>query len=490
MILNSNKNITKTREINLKQSSFFKLANNSNKLYNIYNSKQFKSVYNLLPDTIDTNFKHLLNKLYLEFKEHEPIINKINIENTRRTISSTSAKDKITHILKNIFSDSRYIDNSIIKFIDAHINKCYMLSYENTINGQTFIFNFIIYDKINIKKLDNCVRAMLLFIQVIITISNNKKTNANTKSNICNINGLQITFFMTHFIKHLELHTNKVLGPFNINSGLTYPCLKNGNIYIYRKHEFFKVFIHETLHSYNVDRLYHKNYDSNNYYQTLIATFNINNACTNYAKIGINEAITEFWTFIIHIFIYCYNNSNNFNNLLELYERFYKLETIHSSFQIAKILHANKINYAQFLTTITKNTRNLYNETSHVLSYIFFKTLLIYNVEEVLTNNILFKTKTFELNIKMECVDCINNLFSALRNYSLNNNTLSIINSSYVIYNNYYKNYLKGKKRTFKKLPFLKVYTKKQVIKKQPINLQNYLLTNLNFMLIDYNSFL
>jgi hypothetical protein len=224
----------------------------------------------------------------------------------------------------------------------------------------------------------------------------------------------------------------------------------------------------------------------------LIATFNINKACTSYAKIGINEAITEFWTYIIHIFVYCYNNSNNFNNLIKLYERLYKLETIHSSFQIAKILHANKFNYEQFLTTITKNSHNLYNETSHVLSYIFFKTLLIYNAEQVLTNNILFETKTFELNkkqklnIKMECVDCLNNLFSALRKYSLNNNTLTIINSSYVIYNNYYKNYNKGKRLTFKKPQLLKVYTKKQVIKKQPKNLQNYLLTNLNFMFIDY----
>jgi len=494
MILNSNKhsNKNKTREISLKQSSFFKLANYSNKLYNIYNSKQFKRLYNLLPHTIHTNFKHLLHKLYLEFKEHEPIIDKINIENSRHKLSSASAKDKITHILKNIFSDSRYIDKIIIEFIDAHINKCYILSYENTINEQTFIFNFIIYDKINIKKLDNCVRAMLLFIQVIINISNNKKTNANDKSNICNINGLQITFFMTHFVKQVELNSNKILGPLNINSGLSYPCLTNGEIYIYRRHEFFKVFIHETLHSYNVDRLYHKNYDSNNYYQALIATFNIDHSSTSYAKIGINEAITEFWTFIIHIFINCYNNSNNFNNLIKLYERLYKLETIHSSFQIAKILHANKFNYAQFLTTITKNSPNLYNETSHVLSYIFFKTLLIYNVEQVLTNNILFETKIFELNkkqklnIKMECLDCLDNLFNALRNYSLNSTSIIIINSSYAIYYNFYKNYLKGKKQTFKKPQLLKVYTKKQVIKKQPLNIQNYLLTNLNFMFIDY----
>ena len=494
-------NITSNNKTHsLKQSIFFKLSYKSNDLYNIYKSKQFKSVYNLLPNHIHNDFKHLLNKLYLEFKEHEPIINKINIENSRRTLSGISAKDKIIIILKTIFSTTRYIDNTIVNFIEANINKCFMISYENIINGQTFIFNFIIYDKINIKKLNSCVRAMLLFLQVIINISNNKKTEANTNSNICNINGLQITIFMTHFIKQLELHSNKVLGALNINSGLTYPCLTNGNIYIYRKNEFFKVFIHETLHSYNVDKLLHTNYNSNTYYQTLISTFNINKDNISYAKIGLNEAITEFWTFIIHIFVFSYNKTNNFDRLLVVFERFYKLETIHSSFQVAKILYANKINYMQFLTTITKNSPSLYNETSHVLSYIFFKTLLIYNVEQVLNSKIFnFKiqatdlNKKQKLNIKMACVnniDCVSNLFIALRKYSLNNNSITIINASYNIYNNYCKNLLNAKKMSFKKQHLLRLYTKKQGIKKQSHSshsLHNYLLTNLNFMFIDYN---
>lgn len=488
----------------LNQNPFFKLSHKSNYLYNVYKSSKFqsksKSVTNLFSHNKNSNFKHLLNKLNLEFKEHEPIINKINIDSTRVTVSKEVATDKITHILKTIFSDTRYIDKTIVDYIDANINKCSMITYENTINGQTFTFNFIIYDKtkINIKKLNNCVKAMLLFLQVIINITNNKKVSTNSEivsekvsTNICNSNGLQVNFFMTHFVKEFELYTNKVLGAININSGLTYPCQKTGEIYIYRKHEFFKVFIHETLHSYNVDKLAHTNYESNSYFQALIHTFNIAPSAKSYKKIGLNEAVTEFWAFIIHTFIYCYNNSSNFSKLLENFERFYKIEVSHSFFQVAKILHVNKLNYAQFLTTITKNGPVLYNETSHILSYIFFKSLLIYNVEKVIASNIFnFRPDEFKLDIKINPNNPIEQLFMMLREYSLAHNTISLINASYTSYKKYLSLVKSSKKMTSKKSHLLKLHSNKRLHKNKShksSSYVNYLLTNLNFMVIDYN---
>lgn len=508
---NASLNNASLNNASLNQNPFFKLSQQSNYLYNLYKSSQFKNkslaIANLFSHNKNGNFKHLLNKLYLEFKEHEPIINKINIDSTRVNVPNEVAKAKITHILKTTFSNTQYIDNSIVEYIDANINNCSMITYENTINGQTFTFNFIIYDKskINIKKLNNCVKAMLLFLQVIINITNNKKVTTNSEkvsTNICNSNGLQLTIFMTHFVKKFELYTNKILGAININTGLTYPCLKTGDIYIYRKHEFFKVFIHETLHSYNVDKVLHTNYESNINFQSLVKTFNIAPIASSYKKIGLNEAITEFWAFIIHTFIYCYNNSVNFVKLTELFERFYKIEVNHSFFQVAKILHVNKLNYAQFLTTITKNGPVLYNEKSHVLSYIFFKSLLIYNVENVIISNIFnfkhdtLKQHSLKLDIKISPNDSIDQLFIMLRNYSLTHNTFSLINTSYTIYKKYISLAKPSIKRTLKNYHFLKLNSNKVLHKNKSHkshkshkskNYVNYLLTNLNFMVVDYN---
>jgi len=489
------------------QNPFFKLSHKSNYLYNLYKSSQFKNnslaIANLFSHNKNGNFKHLLNKLYLEFKEHEPIINKINIDSTRVNVPNEVAKAKITHILKTTFSNTQYIDSTIVEYIDANINNCSMITYKNSINGQTFTFNFIIYDKtkINIKKLNNCVKAMLLFLQVIINITNNKKvttTSEKVTTNICNSNGLQITIFMTHFVKKFELYTNNVLGAININTGLTYPCLKSGDIYIYRKQEFFKVFIHETLHSYNVDKLLHTNYESNINFQSLVKTFNIAPSSCSYKKIGLNEAITEFWAFIIHTFIYCYYNSANFVKLIELYERFYKIEVNHSFFQVAKILHVNKLNYSQFLTTITKNGPVLYNEKSHVLSYIFFKSLLIYNVENVISSNIFnfrydsmkHELYTLKLDIKINPNNQIDKLFIMLKNYSLTYNTFLLINASYTIYKKYISLANTSIKKTSKNYHFLKLNSNKVLHNNKSHkskNYVNYLLTNLNFMVIDYN---
>ena len=100
---------TSLNNTSLNQNPFFKLSHSSNYLYNVYKSSQFKNkslaIANLFSHNKNSNFKHLLNKLYLEFKEHEPIINKINIDSTRVNVPHEVAKDKITHILKTIFSE-------------------------------------------------------------------------------------------------------------------------------------------------------------------------------------------------------------------------------------------------------------------------------------------------------------------------------------------------------------------------------------------------
>jgi hypothetical protein len=150
-------------------------------------------------------------------------------------------------------------------------------------------------------------------------------------------------------------------------------------------------------------------------------------------------------------------------------------------------LHANKLNYAQFLTTFKNDGSASYCETSHVLSYIFFKTLLIYNADKVISSNLFnlnmqTTNNTHKIDITINpSNNSIINLFIQLRNYSLNNMTFTIINNCCTIYNKYYTNLFKtAKKMTVKRLQSFRRYTKKQFSKTKT---KKYLLTNLNFML-------
>ena len=63
------------------------------------------------------------------------------------------------------------------------------------INSKKFVFDFIIYDKININNLDNIVKKMLVFLQILIKISK----NLNNEVNICSKDGVHITFFLHLF---------------------------------------------------------------------------------------------------------------------------------------------------------------------------------------------------------------------------------------------------------------------------------------------------
>jgi hypothetical protein len=83
-----------------------------------------------------------------------------------------------------------------------------------------------------------------------------------------------------------------------------------------------------------------------------------------------------------------------------------------------------------------------------------------------------------------------------LRNYSLNNNTQTIIKRSYNIYKKYISLLKSQKKFTVKKSYLLNNNTVKHLLKNKSHkqhtfthlgNINNYLLTNLSFMAIDYS---
>jgi hypothetical protein len=96
---------------------------------------------------------------------------------------------------------------------------------------------------------------------------------------------------------------------------------------------------------------------------------------------------------------------------------------------------------------------------------------------------------TLKLDIKINPNNPIDQIFIMLKNYSLTHNTFSLINASYTIYKKYISLANPNKKMTSKKSHFLKPNSKLLHKNKshKSKNYVNYLLTNLNFMVVDYN---
>jgi hypothetical protein len=393
--------------------------NNTKILHNFYKSlfKTKKDLALLLTPKRNSSAQ-FLEYIYKQLNAKQLIINALAIEKSRTSEENKSIiVNKITSIVNNHLRSSNYIDSELINFILTNTN-CKIVTYKNTIKGKTYVFDFIIYnDDLAIKNLDLIVEKMLLMLQLIIAISNNDLRN-----------GQHVTFFLTPFQKKLNSNSNSnILGAKNVNSGFTYPYLKNGVTFIYRKEEFFKVFIHESIHYYGIDKALHKDFSNdpkyNRNYNKFINSFNIRPQ--DIAKIGINEALTEYWTFIIYIIAQSYKKSITLANFIYEFENSYKLELLHIIFQVVKILNYNKLTYSEFLT----KSSNQYKETSHIFSYYIVKTLLVYNHSDLLKSSIFDINFSTKINIALKSdPNSINTFFIKLLSYAYDANFINIIN--------------------------------------------------------------
>ena len=445
--INKAKKYTKKREFRIYNS---KILHNFYKNMLLKNKTQEFSLLNNNNNSITSKF---LEHLYTQFNNNQKIINAINVEKSRyQETNKTIIKNKITTIVDKYLKSSKYIDISIINFIITNVYNCKIVSYKNTIKGKIYVFDFIIYtNKISMKKLDFIVEKMLLILQVLIAISNNILRN-----------GQHVTFFLTPFKKKLNFNNNVILGAKNVNSGFTNPFLINGLTFIYRNEEFFKVFIHESIHYYGIDKALLKDLNSNDNYNKFINLFNITNKGS--INIGINEGLTEFWTFIMYICSLSYKKEVTLPNFIYEVERLYKIELAHILFQLVKILNYNNLTYSQLLN----KSNHKYSESSHIFSYYIVKTLLVYNIED------LYKSNIFDLNFSNNINIClkpdiisINKFLNILFKYALDTNFIKLVTKVTDFYNNY-KNY-KNENVNYK---------------------QEFILNNLRMMSSDYNIFL
>lgn len=188
---------------------------------------------------------------------------------------------------------------------------------------------------------------------------------------------LQIYLFMSPSMKLLPDTSTENLEEKNVNTAFTYTCNRDNMIHIYREEEWFKVLIHETFHNLNMDFSRIDNGYSNKFAKNI---FNLN------IDFKIYESYCEFWATVINCVFYLTEKDsfkkNDFNkNINECLNR----ELEHSLFQCAKILNHFEMSYTDLYNkTEEANFARLYKykEDTPVISYYFFKTILLFNCNE------------------------------------------------------------------------------------------------------------
>ena len=275
-------------------------------------------------------------------------------------------KEDSREIEKNFdikLSSGKFMSEEIRRYINNKRNV--RVRYKLRILNREIEIEFFLFevDNFNLEKyidyLDNRINMMRLVLYFMIKNSNKE----------CN-NKLQIIIYLTELEKRLPKKKGEILGPENVNSGYSYVCIKSGLIVVFRREEWYKVFIHECMHSFGMEFSTMNLKEIN---RELGEIFKIK------VEINLFEAYTEFWAELLNIGVISYvNNVRNKGKYLKDVEKFLDIERFYSVFQAKKILEYNRVEYKNILEKETK-----YDENSSIFSYYVIKAIMMINIDRI-----------------------------------------------------------------------------------------------------------
>ncbi len=290
--------------------------------------------------------------------------------------------DNLTEIrpsLKHHWSNSRVIWSEIDKYnsiksnlkeelpnnIKDSINKNihYVYEYNAEIKNKIITITFYSMNKESSEIIEKKVILILFWLSYALTCIKNKCSNK-----------LNIYLFDLPNKKRLPLIDNHYLKPENVNTAFTYSCKPNNEIVIFRSEEWFKVFLHETFHSFGIDFVPYSSQINQN----------VNNIFGLNINYDITESWCETWARIFNVIFVSYFESDNFDNF-NLFKKYFNIrytnEVIYSLLQMNKIINFYNLNMKSIL--LGKET-NKYKEDTPVFSYFVLTSLNLLNTREFL----------------------------------------------------------------------------------------------------------
>lgn len=244
---------------------------------------------------------------------------------------------------------------------------------------------------------------------------------------------LTIFIYHTSLAKVLPKSNIDILGEEHVNTAFTATCPKKSEIVVFRKEEWFKVFMHETFHNFGLDFSDMNNEVCN---KLILSIFPVE------TTVNLYEAYTEFWARIMNTLFCSYillKDKTNVKEFLKNTEFFINIEIIYSHFQTVKVLDFMGLNYSHLFDK-SKNTQAirsaLYKENTSVLAYYVLTLILLNNYQALLewcleNNSSIFqfkKTTTnqtkfcrfIEKNYKkpsmMSSIDCSRQMLQGIQN--------------------------------------------------------------------------
>lgn len=230
-------------------------------------------------------------------------------------------------------------------------------------------------------------------------------TNANTNKKMCS-KELKVFVYHTALLKQLPRAPTEVLNATHVNTAFTQTCpLTYAEIVVYRKEEWFKVFIHETFHTFALD-FSDMNMALCN--KTILGLFPIE------SKVNLYEAYTEFWARIINT-LFCsvrlMQKRASLPAFIATATQLIHVERTYSFFQMVKVLHHMGLTYTDLYSsnaTAELKRRAQYKEDTNVFAYYVVTSILMNNYNEFMAlcernNTMILNFQKTRQNLREVC---------------------------------------------------------------------------------------
>lgn len=324
-------NLTKDSKflLNLYKNNFH-LWNDDDKKISSLTSKIFREFYDLF----------LKSKQFTDAKN-------IKIEKLLK-LPQPNDKSQYLYIVKNIRNEIEETFNSFYKFSFTITHR----KINIYISGKNITETFV----------KSSLYKIIFWLYVVTSFNNNNDCSRN----------LSIYLYFTLQKKNIPSGDNEVLEKQHVNTGFTYTCIPDSQIIIYRLEEWFKVFIHETIHNFGLD------FSADDITRScVLKTFQVQSV------VNLFEAYTDSWARILNILslVYLSLPTIDFDSFQKLSHQFILYETTHSFIQTYKILDKMGLKYIDLFDS---NKGSKYKEKTNVLSYYVINSILYSNYQAFL----------------------------------------------------------------------------------------------------------
>jgi hypothetical protein len=213
-----------------------------------------------------------------------------------------------------------------------------------------------------------------------------------------------------------------VLDREHINTAFTTSCNVQTSIYIFRKEENFKVFLHETCHNLGLDFLSISDYLLQKEEETIRKLFHLQQTNLRYNESYCELCARMMNTMIIVLYDYypskqplagktrrgrlrrppIHTRKQKVNNILQLWKRHFVYEQLFSMVQCVKLLKYNNIHYREFFHDPSKGPH--YKENTQGFSYFVLSSILLFHMGDSLQWMAKYAKGSLNIQKSEECL--------------------------------------------------------------------------------------